>query len=428
MNKTDLFKDDPFWNSLSEANREILYRKSEEHRFSYQDIKILVDTARDLEMWDEPDLNEIWPDEESFPQKGKQLKQALINHITEHRNRLRNEPTDYSRFSPCSDHKAPQIRFIPGEKERTILGKCPVASEKTRCCNLMTLDAVINCGYDCSYCSIQSFYTQGKILFEKNLKEKLDRLDLDPEKKYHIGTGQSSDSLMWGNHENTLVYLTEFAKENPNVILELKTKSDNVSWLLENPVPANVLCTWSLNTSTIIENEEHLTASLDQRLDAARRAAEKGILVGFHFHPMVWYKGWDKDYAALFNRITGIFTPDQVALISFGTLTFIKPVIKKLRRRQFKTKILQIPMTDAEGKSSYPLSVKEEMFSLAYNSFKEWHNKVYFFLCMEDKSLWKRVFGKEYENNETFEKDMIENYFYKINNRSYERKQTKREC
>jgi len=90
---------------------------------------------------------------------------------------------------------------------------------------------------------------------------------------------------MWGNREGILDALFLFAKENPNVILEFKTKSDNIKYFLGHEVPNNILCTWSLNTPTIIKNEEHLSASLDKRLASARAVADKGVKVGFHFHP-----------------------------------------------------------------------------------------------------------------------------------------------
>ena len=135
----------------------------------------------------------------------------------------------------------------------------------------MTLDAVENCGFGCDYCSIQSFYHGDEIHFDSRLTEKLNALELDPESIYHIGTGQSSDSLMWGNRYGVLDALMTFARRHPNVILELETRSKNVAWLLKNPVPPNVICIWSLNPATIIENEEPLTASLEDRLAAAQR-------------------------------------------------------------------------------------------------------------------------------------------------------------
>ena len=209
--------------------------------------------------------------------------------------------------------------------------------------------------------------------------------------------------------------LFEFAKQNPNVILEFKTKSNNIKYLLENKVPKNIICTWSLNTQTIIDNEEHLTASLDERINAARALANKGILVGFHFHPIVVYKNYLNEYKEIYNRLLDEFNSNEVILISMGTLTFIKPVIKKLHKRQMKTKILQMPFEDINGKKSYPLEVKKEMFRHCYNSFKPWHKDVYFYMCMEDHSLWKEVFGYEYCSNNQFEDFMLNSYMDKIN-------------
>lgn len=413
MGKLSNFISSKQWNRLREQDKNFLSDIDNSYILSHQDLKQLIDIAVDLKSWDEKHLNEYWPEDDNSL-KGKQLKQYKINSVKESWLKLKNKPTNYKNFTPSTDFQS-KPTFVGTSPERTILGECPVASEKTRCCNLKTLDAVINCGFDCSYCTIQSFYKDGRILFEENLKEKLENLELDPNKRYHIGTGQSSDSLMWGNKGDTLKVLFQFAENNPNVILELKTKSDNINYLLENRIPKNVITTWSLNPQIVIDNEEHLTAPLSKRLESAKKIAAKGSLVGFHFHPMVYFKDWEREYSNIANKIVEDFNPKNVALISIGTLTFIKPVIKKIREREFKSKILQMPLEDAEGKFSYPYDIKKEMFSKLYNFFTPWHDKVYFYMCMEDKRLWMDVFGKEYSTNEEFEIDMLNNYFTKVN-------------
>lgn len=411
MGKLEKFATDPHWNRLSNSHQKIISSLDSELQFSHAELRQLIDIARDLEMWDEPLLSPIDLDIKLTP---KQKRQKVMNNFRGDWELLKIKPTNYENFTPKSDFIPPHPVKMEKSDERTILGSCPVASPKTRCCNLQTLDSVISCGHDCSYCSIQSFYTGGKVQFDTNLKEKLDQLSFDPNKRYHIGTGQSSDSLMWGNREGNLEHMIEFTRKNPNIVLELKTKSKNITWLLENEIPGNVICTWSLNPQEVIDNEEHLTASLEERLTAAEQMAAKGVLVGFHFHPMVYYSDWRKGYSDIVRQIMSRFTPDQIITISLGTLTFIKPVIKKLRNRDFKTKILQMPLVDAEGKQSYPYEIKRDLFSHVYNAFKPWHEKVYFYMCMEDIRLWKDVFGFEYNNNDQFEKSMIESYFYKI--------------
>ncbi|MEM9424003.1 MAG: spore photoproduct lyase family protein [Spirochaetota bacterium] len=189
-----------------------------------------------------------------------------------------------------------------------ILGLCPVASVKTRCCNLLTLDAIQQCGFGCSYCAIQHFYDEKSIQVHGDFAQKLERLRLDPERWYHIGTGQSSDSLLWTEELGVLEPLIAFAERYPRVILELKSKSANVQNLLRRELPANMLFTWSLNPDSFVQHEELLTAPLDARLRSARALADRGAKVGFHFHPIVRYQGWKTEYAALASRLTSLFT------------------------------------------------------------------------------------------------------------------------
>jgi spore photoproduct lyase len=327
---------------------------------------------------------------------------------------LKQQPTRYPPLPLQAYAGLDKIRQVEQEKQQLGLGWCPVASERTRCCNLLTLDAVENCGFDCSYCSIQSFYHGNKVRFDPGFADKLARLPIDPEKTYHIGTGQSSDSLMWGNKGGVLDALCAFAERHPNVILELKSKSKNVAYLCREPIPANMICTWSLNTPTLIAHEEKGTAQLEDRLNAARRVADRGVLVGFHFHPMIHYEGWEADYADIFARLVERFSPDEVALVSLGTLTFIKPVIKQIRSRDFNSRILQMPLIPSDGKLTYPDDTKLALFRHAYQGLRAWRNKVFFYLCMENQRFWEPVFGFDYPDNQALEQAMKGSYLEKI--------------
>lgn len=391
-----------YYKKLPPAQQAFIKTKAYEHKFSFQQLRLIIEMANDFEMWNEPNIIDIWPDHIH--------SKVILQRITKVYEEAKNKPNSYDDFDPSILRSEQKFTFHTKEKEGFGLGMCPVASEETRCCNLMTLDAVESCGFDCSYCTIQSFYKQDKITFDSSFTQKLKNLKLDPNRTYHIGTGQSSDSLMWGNREGVLDALFDFAHSNENVILEFKTKSDNITYFLENDVPKNIICTWSLNTPVIIENEEHLAASLSKRIASARALADKGVIVGFHFHPIVEYENYLHDYKEVYDELIATFKPEEVSLISMGTLTFIKPVIQKLRQRNFKSKILQMPFDDAAGKASYPMEIKEEMFSHAYESFKPWHNKVFFYLCMEDHSLWKKCFGYEYYTNADLERAMISSY------------------
>lgn len=398
---------------LTSQVQDFVRNKAFEMRFTQQELCTVSDMALDRIRWKEACLSSDWPNGLLHPDPRQNKKKVLATVRAKHQE-LRTKTKSYHNFSLKDRPSTEKPKLIERPQRKLGLGRCPVASEKTRCCNLMTLDAVQQCGFDCSYCSIQSFYHGNQVAFDPEFATKLRALKLKRDRLYHIGTGQSSDSLMWGNHQGVLEALCEFARNNPNVLLELKTKSRNIGWILDNRIPENVICTWSMNTQRIIDHEEHLTASLTQRLEAAEAVAKKGVLVGFHFHPIVHYSGWEPDYRDLAHALVERFDPHLVAMVSLGTLTFTRSVMKTIRNRNLQSKILQMPLEECAGKLSYPEQLKLDMFRAVYGSLKSWHARVFFYLCMEPHALWKPVFGYQYASNQEFEDAMKQAYYDKV--------------
>ncbi|MCP3958926.1 MAG: hypothetical protein GY719_13825 [bacterium] len=390
---------------LDPRDQEFVRSLAARHRFSHQELKQVSEAALDLRMWRETPLREWWQrQEDGLALTSRPLKKELFRRLRGWLGELRSEAAEYPEGG-LEKPRQHSLELAAGRSDKKIMGLCPVASEETVCCNLRTLDAVESCGFGCSYCTIQTFYGD-RVVFDADLRRKLSALELDPERFYHVGTGQSSDALMWGNRHGILDALCEFAEKSPNVVLELKTKSKNVAYFLGRPLPRNLVLSWSLNPPAVIRNEEHFTAGLDERLAAARRVADKGVKVAFHCHPILHYKGWRADYRDLARRALDRFDPDEVLFLSFGSLTFIKPVIRAVRQRGRESKILQAELVPgAKGKLSYPEPLKKEMFRHLHRSFAPWHGRVYMYLCMEEASYWHSTFGFAYPSNEQFEAD-----------------------
>ncbi|MCZ6853238.1 MAG: hypothetical protein O7G86_04885 [Gammaproteobacteria bacterium] len=365
--KFNSFADRTLFGSLDERDQRAVREIAFAHRLTFQEFRKVAEAGRDLAMWREGSIDN-WLSDNASPTKSR-----LLADLNGHMDRLRSRPKRYEgneTFRPTVRETRPVVRR---KSDKTIFGMCPVESPKTVCCNLRTIDAVENCTFGCSYCAVQTFY-HDRIAFDENLAAKLEAISLDPDRFYHIGTGQSSDALAWGNKHGMLDALFSFAAGHPNILLEFKTKSDNVRYIIENETPKNIVCSWSLNTPVIIDNEEHFTASLDRRLDAARRVADRGVRVAFHFHPMVYYDGWRGDYTSVARRIIDSFDTTEVSFLSLGSITLIKPVIKKIRELGNPTKILQMELVpDPHGKLTYPEAVKVEMFQAMHESLAPWN-------------------------------------------------------
>ena len=398
------------FSSLPSPVREKLDSLFSSIHFTRSEKLEIVKEEADLLEWKEESFALSHP----FTSKGKDGRdgERYISELRRHMKRLRESETDYSNFFPQKRSQGKTKKLMSDQKLVLSRCPCPVDGEKTRCCKLRTLDAVMQCAFGCSYCSIQAFYNENEIRIVSNLREKLERMEIGDD-VWHIGTGQASDSLLLGDDYGTLSALATFAEKHPNIVLEMKSKAGRD--VFNRPWPRNMVFTWSLNAPTIIEKEEHFTASLSERLRMAQKARDNGNLVGFHIHPMFYFKGWEKEYGEVVEAIVSNFRPEEICMIGIGTLTFTKAVIKRLREMGQESKVLQMELTEAAGKYSYPLDKKEKMFRHIYASFPEEYRKgVFFYLCMEDPSLWKPVLEREYSSDKEFEMDMKKNYLRKI--------------
>jgi len=411
--KLDRLQDQTLLGRLDPASRIFVRDVATAYRFTFQELRRVAEAARDLEMWREQPLALWWRRAESaVGGAGRERKKLLLERLDEHLRLLRSAENRYPEQGLAPPPRR-FVRFAEADSGGKVFGRCPAYSEHTVCCGLYTIDAVRGCPFGCSYCTIQTFYGETAEL-EANLADKLDAVELDPDRLYHVGPGQASDSLVWGNRGGLLDALLGFAHKHPNVVLELKTKSDNVRPLLENnggrrDIPSNVVCSWSLSPDTVIRNEEHGTASLERRLAAARLVADRGLRIGFHFHPMVAYDAWRQDYAAIAQEILDRFTTDEVAFISMGAPTFIRPVVQEIRRRGGETKILQANLTaDHHGKLTYPDEIKRELYRHLYGCLEPWHDRGFFYLCMETDSMWRETLGWAFSTNQEFERAFAE--------------------
>ena len=384
---------------------------------SFQQRRMLREQAMDLALWRIPGLEDIscvWPSD--YDRSSKNDVRRIFTDVMARLSEILSNGVDYSTFNPDYDFRGrkPDINtnFLSPDK---IMGRCPCPrdGEQTRCCNLKTLDAVQQCAFACAYCSIQSFYSQNEVRVLSDLKQHLENMVLE-ENTWHIGTGQSSDSLLLGDDYGTLSALKAFAQKHPDVIVELKTKSARTDWITMD-LPRNIVSTWSLNAETPAKKEEHLAATPEARIKAARACSEAGHPVGFHIHPMVFFSGWEDEYKKLVMALCDNIDPENTVMVGIGTLTFTKQNLRALRESGRPTRVTQMPLSPIAGKFSYDLETKKKMFGHLYNCFpRDWKDKVFFYLCMEDPTLWEPCLGRSYKCNADFEADMKRSYFSKL--------------
>jgi spore photoproduct lyase len=125
----------------------------------------------------------------------------------------------------------------------------------------------------------------------------LDQLEQQIDERYsrqflRMSPGNLTDSLGLDHILNYSSEVMRIAERFPKILIEFKTKSDFVDNVLTNPpYLKNVVMSWSINTERVTREDEKLTATLTERLAAAKRCVQAGAFLAFHFDPLAIYPG-----------------------------------------------------------------------------------------------------------------------------------------
>lgn len=274
--------------------------------------------------------------------------------------------------------------------------RCPGSTQKKvlNCCNYHILNLASQCDMNCTYCYLQSYLNDPLLKIYSNVDDALNELEVMakdfPNAPFRVGTGEITDSLSLDPISLHSHRLISFFQKYPHWTLEFKTKSAQVDQFLMLPHAGNVVVSWSINPQHIIEQEEHGTASLQERLSAAKKARGAGFQVAFHIDPMIFHNDWEKNYLDLVDQICNLFSPNDLHVISIGALRF-QPEQRHLMRERFgmKSYVTQAEMFPSEGaKLRYDASLRQKMFQAVYQRFKTHSSSWKIFLCMETPETW----------------------------------------
>jgi len=286
-----------------------------------------------------------------------------------------------------------------GTKKGEAMGDCATFNEKYICCHVKVLRSVHNCPFECTYCFLQNYLNDGmtKVVSDIGalMSEVRLKISAEPERLFRIGTWELGDSLALEAGTRQAAALIKQFSGLGNAVLELKTKSDRVDNILSVEHKGRTVVSWSLNTEYVTVTEELGTAPLERRLEAMRKAADSGYLIGLHFDPMILHDGWERGYGTLVKRVFETVPHERVAWISIGSLRFNPEMKKKIENNYPDSRLTYAEMVIGDdAKMRYVKPVRVEMYQTLYGELKKYISKENIvYLCMERWDVWDKVFG-----------------------------------
>lgn len=243
-----------------------------------------------------------------------------------------------------------------------------------------------NCIYECEYCYLQGyFHSPDLVLFinhEDIIKEIKDVASQHPNDRIWFHAGEFSDSLALTHLTGELQVYFDFFRDNSNLIMELRTKSDNIDSLLSLSPVSNIITSYSLAPK---KNLDYKAPTIDERLQAISRLHRAGFPIGIHLDPITPSKNFNEVYSDLLYHLNEAIPLKEVQYFSLGVTRFPENIYHQVKKNYPQSILFNEHMLkDKNGivRSPRPIrfplmeNIKQQIFD--YDVEK---SKIY--LCME---------------------------------------------
>lgn len=191
----------------------------------------------------------------------------------------------------------------------------------------------LNCIYDCEYCYLQGMFPSANLVLFVNWEDFFSETKqfLEKNGSLYLALSYDTDLLALESFFKATESWIQFANEEPNLTMEIRTKSTNfqsISHLTPNP---NIVLAWTISPQNVIDSIEHGTPSLQARIKTIQKAIQAGWKVRICIDPILRVPDWKTHYQSLAETLGKELNPEGISELSVGgfrmNIDFLKQIV-----------------------------------------------------------------------------------------------------
>ncbi len=291
-----------------------------------------------------------------------------------------------SRQNYMLQHKA-QSLILAAKHGRLVYEGAPVCQSFGNE-NFYYTSCMMNCIYNCEYCYLKGMYPSGNVVVFVNLEDIFAELQgMLSEHPVYLCVSYDTDLLAFeqitGYAAEWVKFAAKCGREGYDLKIELRTKCASPAFWERNPATKNIVAAFTMSPEEVIASYEHGTSSLAQRIEAAYAAAEAGFPVRLCFDPMIYIPGWEEKYDAMLAQIFEKIDSGSIMDVSVGTFRVSQDYLKKMRKNEPDSAVVQFPYENDGGVYHYPERLTGRMEEHLVSALTAWIPRDKIFLWRE---------------------------------------------
>ncbi|KPJ66964.1 MAG: hypothetical protein AMJ43_06475 [Coxiella sp. DG_40] len=250
------------------------------------------------------------------------------------------------------------------------------------------------CPYYCTYCYLAFVYRKYASFIKININYDTMFRQIRKTLVYSRGNitfnmGEMLDSLALDHITNLTTMLIPFFSVFSNAYLMLLTKSSNIDNLLAVKPTEQTVVSWSLNSQQVIKAHEPSTASLDERIRAAKLCQDHGYRIRFRIDPGILHPNWQVGYADLIRKTLTATRPENITLGMLRLLPgHFRFAVEAYGSRARKLCDHNFVRGASDGKLRYPSKQRVEFYTFLIDNIRRFDRNVSISLCRETPEIW----------------------------------------
>lgn len=276
---------------------------------------------------------------------------------------IRDYKTFFSRANQNFQLQKTDMKLVLAKKKDNFLYEGSNFSNDFGNKNFFYNTLILNCIYNCEYCFLQGMFNSANIILFVNQEDFFESTKSMLNEEIFLCISYETDLLAFEELTGFVRDWILFSYNEPNLKIELRTKSNSFSKISDMKANPNFILAWTISPDSIIKKYEKNTPSLNRRLESIRSALERNWNVRICIDPILHVEGWEEEYKNLIQKIFEEIEIEKLNDISLGTFRINKDFLKKMKKQRTDSKILYYPFQIENDMASYKKSKKDEILA-----------------------------------------------------------------